>query len=167
MVVFIVSFLFFSSCVSSLSVYFHSELQGTGHERSLLERTVLSSGKVHRLIEQYRMHPSICSLISDLFYHSMLKTPPLVAEERLSVNENPLQWIESSGSESRAGPSSKSYINVSQIQDSVKMCYYLRTKYPDSTIAVLTLYKDQLLEIMKVMPAEWNVEVLTVDVRID
>lgn len=76
------------------------DLQNTGHDRSALERCVLGSEKVsvsvfenyatekpttacHRLTEQYRMHPEICALISNLFYGGTLTTAPSIATERV------------------------------------------------------------------------------------
>jgi len=52
-----------------------SMLVGTGHTRSLLERCILASGQVHRLREQYRMHPHIAQTVSKLFYSDGLVTP--------------------------------------------------------------------------------------------
>jgi superfamily I DNA and/or RNA helicase len=50
------------------------DLKGTGHDRSMLERCVLGSGQVHRLTEQYRMHPHICQAISRCFYQGRVIT---------------------------------------------------------------------------------------------
>jgi superfamily I DNA and/or RNA helicase len=58
------------------------ELEGTGHDRSLLERCVQASGRVHRLVEQYRMHDAICRVVSTRFYNSMLQTPASVRADR-------------------------------------------------------------------------------------
>jgi len=65
------------------------ELQGSSHDRSLLERCVAASGTVHCLEEQYRMPESICKIVSKLFYDGLLRTPPQVSIERRHVEKHP------------------------------------------------------------------------------
>ena len=92
------------------------ELKNTGHDRSALERCVLGSGAgspsppmppngasaaeaetnrvaelsspaCHRLTEQYRMHPTICEVVSRRFYEGTLTTAPEIARERVAYFE--------------------------------------------------------------------------------
>jgi hypothetical protein len=75
------------------------ELEGTGHDRSLLERCVLGSGQVHRLLEQYRMPAQCCALVSQLFYHSLLTTPAAVGrarEQAMGGQRGPLTMLRQS-----------------------------------------------------------------------
>eukprot|EP00931_Biecheleriopsis_adriatica_P064713 TRINITY_DN39439_c0_g1_i3.p1 TRINITY_DN39439_c0_g1~~TRINITY_DN39439_c0_g1_i3.p1 ORF type:complete len:928 (-),score=251.86 TRINITY_DN39439_c0_g1_i3:2-2689(-) len=136
-------------------------LEGTGHTRSLLERCVLASGRVHQLREQYRMHPSIGGLVSDLFYAGRLLTPQSVAQVRRARESRPLVWMDVQGREEAP---EKSYLNYTEVATSVKVCARLREQVgPEATIALLTFYKGQLEELMKALPNDLDIEVLTVD----
>lgn len=142
-----------------------SQLGGTGHTRSLLERCILASGRVHRLREQYRMHPTISDLVSGLFYGCGLLTPKHVIEERaLGVGTPPIVWLAPEGGKGEVvGPAGRSYVNYEEAESVVAVARRLRLLYPGSSIAVITMYKGQLLELMRLMPAGLGVEVLTVD----
>ena len=82
------------------------ELQGSKHDRSLLERCVVASKtvnvpssdgtkaaavhkNVHCLEEQYRMHPSICTVVSKQFYNNALRTPPEIRDQRTRIEKHP------------------------------------------------------------------------------
>ena len=143
------------------------ELEGTRHDRSLLERCVMASGAVHKLREQYRMHPQICECISSLFYNAMLTTPREVADARkkfqAGARTDPLVWCTVRGNET-IPPQSKSYVNWEEVEVASRVAARLRELHPPpATIAVLTFYKGQLSELMKAVPAALGVEVLTVD----
>ncbi|KAJ1490723.1 P-loop containing nucleoside triphosphate hydrolase protein, partial [Baffinella frigidus] len=143
------------------------ELRGTRHDRSLLERCVEASGTVHKLKEQYRMHPNICDCISSLFYNSMLTTPKEVHQARIkfqhSAKTEPLVWCSVRGNET-IPQHSKSYVNYEEVEVATRVAGFLRERYPHpATIAILTFYKGQLSELMKAVPAALAVEVLTVD----
>jgi hypothetical protein len=136
--------------------------QGTGHDRSLLERCVGASGAVHRLTEQYRMHERICAVVSRLFYNSMLQTPASVRDDRQRKEKRPLVWLSVRGSET-IPPKTKSYVNYEEISAVCRVVAKLREKHPAASIAALTFYKGQLQELMRATPAALQVEVLTVD----
>lgn len=138
------------------------ELQGTGHDRSLLERCVAASGSVHRLVEQYRMHEKICQVVSKQFYNSMLQTPTSVRDDRQRKEKHPLIWVSVCGSET-IPPKTKSFVNYDEISVVQRVVTKLRERYPTVTIAVLTFYKGQLQEMMRATPASLQAEVLTVD----
>ena len=91
-----------------------ADLRGTGHDRSLLERCVLASGKVHRLCEQYRMHDSICKSVSSLFYENSLRTPPEVARSRAAAEGCPLSWVQVRGPETKP-PGERSLVNPNEV----------------------------------------------------
>jgi len=138
-------------------------LHGTKHDRSLLERCVAtSSGSVHCLVQQYRMHQSICQLDSYLFYNSMLQTPLVVCEDRQRKENRPLVWVSVNGSETIA-LTNKSFVNHNEINAVKGVLAKLRERHPDASIAVLTFYKGQLEEMMRATPASLQVEILTVD----
>eukprot|EP00434_Breviolum_minutum_P001317 symbB.v1.2.001158.t1/scaffold47.1/size388503/13 len=136
-------------------------LEGTGHNRSLLERCVLASGRVHQLREQYRMHPNIANVVSNLFYAGRLLTPASVTEERKSQESRPLIWLDVQGREEAPN---KSYMNHAEVSACVKVVSRLRERVGmGPSVAVLTFYKGQLEELMKAVPNNLDVEVLTVD----
>jgi len=138
------------------------ELQGTGHDRSLLERCVAASGSVHRLVEQYRMHDKICQVVSKQFYNSMLQTPPSVRQDRQEKEKHPLIWVSVHGGET-VPPKTKSYVNYDEIAAVQRVATKLREKHPSASVAILTFYKGQLQEMMRATPASLQAEVLTVD----
>jgi len=138
------------------------ELQGTGHDRSLLERCVAASGSVHRLVEQYRMHDKICQVVSRQFYNSMLQTPLSVRQDRQAKEKHPLIWVSVHSNET-IPPKTKSYVNYDEITAVQQVATKLREKHPSASIAILTFYKGQLQEMMRSTPAALQAEVLTVD----
>jgi hypothetical protein len=144
-----------------------SELGGTGHTRSLLERCILASGSMLRLTTQYRMHPEIGQLVSELFYHSLLRTDSNCAAERLSHTSggSPLLWVDVGSGNSESVPDrSKSIQNLPEATAVCAVVTCLRQRHgPKAQIAVLTFYKGQLLELMRSLAAALRVEVLTVD----
>jgi len=72
-------------------------------------------------------------------------------------------WLEPKGGWEETGPSGKSYMNLKEAEGVVGLALRLRKMYPCGSIAVITMYKGQLMELMRLMPASANVEVLTVD----
>jgi len=108
------------------------------------------------------MHPAIASLVSSLFYSSNLVTPAAVGQLRLSVGLPPLIWINCASPE-QTGKHGKSYVNPEQAACAASAAMTLREAHPKATIAVITMYKGQLLEIMSLVPVSSNIEVLTVD----
>ena len=68
-------------------------LKHTNHDRSMLERCVLGSGgKVHRLTEQYRMHPHICSVVSKISYESTLRPQILLLMLESRLQRSTMRW---------------------------------------------------------------------------
>ena len=125
---------------------------------------MLASGAVHRLTEQYRMHADIAAVVSGLFYHSLLETPPEVASEReaMQMGNAALCWVDVAGGESTP-ERSKSLQNEYEAEVVCAVASTLRARHADASIAVLTFYKGQLLELMRKLAAALRIEVLTVD----
>ena len=125
---------------------------------------MLASGAVHRLTEQYRMHADIAAVVSGLFYHSLLETPPEVASEReaMQMGNAALCWVDVAGGESTP-ERSKSLLNEYEAEVVCAVAATLRARHADASIAVLTFYKGQLLELMRKLAAALRIEVLTVD----
>jgi hypothetical protein len=144
-------------------------LKGTGHDRSTLERCVMASGgRVHRLTEQYRMHPRICEAVSRRFYQDQLDTAPATAEERRAHAEacgepDAMVWVQVHGEESVPGDG-KSYVNRAEVDAVVAAATRVRERHgPNATVAALTFYKGQYVALLEAMPASLKVECLTVD----
>ena len=144
-------------------------LKGTGHDRSMLERCVLASGgRVHRLTEQYRMHPRICKAVSRRFYQDQLDTAPATAEERCAHAEacgepDAMVWVQVHGQES-VPADGKSYVNRAEVDAVVAAATRVRERHgPNATVAALTFYKGQYVALLEAMPASLKVECLTVD----
>ena len=144
-------------------------LKHTNHDRSMLERCVLGSGgKVHRLTEQYRMHPHICSVVSKISYQSMLQTADSTADVRVKTAEehdevDAMVWVQIFGEETTPDDG-KSYVNFAEVAAVVAACHRLRQKHGHGvTIAALTFYKGQFLALLEALPASLKVECLTVD----
>jgi superfamily I DNA and/or RNA helicase len=79
------------------SVVRPDKFQEKNHLRSLLERTVDCNLSPHVLTIQYRMHPKICEMVSNLFYSGRLKAAKELYESR--VNKKPCLWLNVQGSE--------------------------------------------------------------------
>ena len=107
---------------------------------------MLGSGQVHRLTEQYRMHPHICQAISRCFYQGRVITATQTAEERFAFAEadddpNAMVWAQVNGRE-ETPEDGKSYVNRLEIEAIVAAAHRLRERHgPDCTIAALTFYK--------------------------
>jgi len=138
-----------------------------GLERSLLERATLLNTelaaasqptrfKITFLKEQYRMHASICRVVSTLFYKQQLEPATTVLErhvpsyvEELSVgfpdiNRSRVQFIYGEmGSKEEADGTSLH--NQSEVDSVVKLANFLisRLKVPSTCISIITPYDAQ------------------------
>lgn len=136
------------------------DLQGTGHARSVLERSILASGRFHRLLEQYRMPSRLCNVVSKTFYHGVLSTPASVSRSKAA--DAVLEWVSIDGREEVA-PGQTSTINNAEAEVASTVALGLRFKHPAASVAVLCFYKGQREAIMRLTPALAQVDVLTVD----
>ena len=75
-----------------------------------------------------------------------------------------LVWVDVGEQRGESAPErSKSLQNLEEAKVVCSVAVALRSAHPNATIAVLTFYKGQLLEIMRALSAALQVEVLTVD----
>ena len=101
--------------------------------KSLLERMVVSNRTHHILQLQYRMHESICKLVSKLFYNKLLYSD----ESCISKYEGNIEWINIVGKTQRK---ETSLYNVEEINKIDNIC----KNYQNEKILILTPYNCQL-----------------------
>jgi superfamily I DNA and/or RNA helicase len=108
---------------------------------------------------QFRMHPNICSLVSDIGYKKLLITDSDVATKRRSQNSKPITWItysnknpnqqqQAGGCESK---SKSSYVNKTEIKIVCDMAEKM-LKSPQkfgASLLIITFYKEQLVALRK------------------
>ena len=145
-------------------------LRNTGHDRSMLERCVTASGgRVHRLTEQYRMHPRVCETVSGRFYDGALTTAPSVAASRIEDAEargerDAMVWVRVPGGREEVPEDGKSFVNRAEVEAVVAAATRTRARRGYAcSVAALTFYKGQYVALLEAMPASLKVEVLTVD----
>ena len=145
-------------------------LRNTGHDRSMLERCVTASGgRVHRLTEQYRMHPRVCETVSGRFYDGALTTAPSVAASRIEDAEargerDAMVWVRVPGGREEVPEDGKSFVNRAEVEAVVAAATRTRARRGFAcSVAALTFYKGQYVALLEAMPASLKVEVLTVD----
>lgn len=81
-----------------------------------------------------------------------------------SLVQAALVWVDIGAQRGESTPErSKSLQNLDEVKLVCSVAVALRAANPHASIAVLTFYKGQLLEIMRTLPASLQVEVLTVD----
>ncbi|MGI6365911.1 MAG: DEAD/DEAH box helicase [Bacillota bacterium] len=147
-------------------------------EKSLFERLfeMFSKGpkpKAIPLTHQYRMHPDICSFVSDSFYDGLLKTASSVTPELRSSPEDinngkALTFVNvplAKGSESR-GVSKSRWAEAEMIGKDVRR---ILNTVPDASIGIITFYAAQTQLIKRNLDSllndeeKANIEVGTVD----
>lgn len=147
-------------------------------EKSLFERLfeMFSKGpkpKAVPLTHQYRMHPDICSFVSDAFYDGILKTASTVTPEQRSSpkeinNGKALTFVNvplAKGSES-GGVSKSRWVEAEVIGKDVRK---ILNTVPDASIGIITFYAAQTQLIKRNLDSllndeeKANVEVGTVD----
>ena len=122
------------------------------------------------LTEQYRMHSSLCSIISQTFYFNKLVTAPSVAAARRFPI--PASFVESGGNEAKEGQST-SFLNVYEAEAAVALArlFVGHAGFAPQQICVITFYNAQRdLLVQKLANAHLGggrtlceVEVLSVD----
>lgn len=150
------------------------ELEDKNVDRSLMERVLDCGLRPFPLREQYRMPPSLCDLVSDLFYEGALHTAPTKAlacsMSRLGISRrgsSPLHWIEVASSEDSVGKSKVNVGEVAMIDELLRSDPVLSTTC--EVIFIITFYKPQaallqhVLERLHTQKLAKNVQVLTVD----
>jgi senataxin len=128
----------------------------------------LPTGSVQMLSEQYRMHPTICQIVSDLFYQGNLTTNTDITALRVRVDPIGL-YIISSLSPEETPPRSTSKHNVGEADCVVDIIN--SGLYKHKSIMIITFYKSQEILIRKKLneakiyesTEEDSLRVLTVD----
>ena len=124
----------------------------TNHTRSFLERAILCGVKAKTLTMQYRMHPSICSIVSDLFYEKQLTTSSSIVRD----NKNPCIWFDGHFQETKHVR--RGYSNSLEAEKVSELVKILIESNPKSTIFVITFYNKQRLEIMKLLERDASIK---------
>lgn len=122
----------------------------TNHMRSLLERALLCGLNAIMLNTQYRMHPNICSIVSDLFYENNLLTDQNLKRE----SKNPCIWFDAPFEETKH--QKRGYSNNEEAEKVVDIVNNLLKSYPKSSIFVVTFYNKQRSEIFKLLEKDLN-----------
>lgn len=115
------------------------------------QRAVKSlDGRVPMLTEQYRMHPAICKLVSNQFYRNRLVTDETVAALRLSVPGG-IEWRDYRDLQAESPGQTKKWNPVEVDMLAAFMCDELPALLREGkSVAVITFYKQQFLELMQV-----------------
>lgn len=107
-------------------------------------------GRVPMLTEQYRMHPTICELVSDQFYRNRLATGKGVASQRLGVPGGGISWRDYPDEQAESLGQMKKWnrVEVGMIVD------FMRKELPallreGKSVAIITFYKEQFLQLMR------------------
>ncbi|EGD81591.1 hypothetical protein PTSG_02306 [Salpingoeca rosetta] len=122
----------------------HVTQQGFFHRLA----TVLRGGSgVHQLTVQYRMHASICGMVSRTFYGGTLVTPGSTARDRSSQDRHGLWWIETSAA-AKEQKESKSYVNQDECHQVQEALMKLQDEvgrhgFEQLSVKVITFYKKQ------------------------
>lgn len=100
---------------------------------------------VPMLKEQYRMHPRLGQLVSQLFYNSALKTNAAVSLQRQQASANCMTWHSciDGAEEIKTGETSKRNVKEAEAL-AAWMAGQLRAKaFDDKSVMVITFYKAQ------------------------
>ncbi len=135
-----------------------NQLQPFSHARQdtpmdgFFQRAVRAlDGRVPMLTEQYRMHPAICELVSDQFYRNRLVTGETVAALRLSVPGGGIVWRDYRDVDAESSGKTKKWNPVEVDMLTAFMCDELPALLREGkSVAVITFYKQQFLELMRV-----------------
>ena len=116
-------------------------LAGTNMDRSLMERLINGGAPYTPLTVQYRMHPDICRIASDLFYagmftaaESLRRSPPM--------GMGAACWYDCKGNEERTG-SGGSWMNKTEAGWAVRLAKWMTNDCPDHTIGILSGYSGR------------------------
>lgn len=115
------------------------------------QRAVRALGDVAMLSIQYRMHPEICQVVSNLFYGGRLTTCPAISLSRCAVSRpRPIQWLdypdmcaESSDRKKRCNDIEIDLISA-YMHDSLAALLE-----QGKTVFIITFYKEQLRLLME------------------
>eukprot|EP00039_Didymoeca_costata_P019562 m.338028 g.338028 ORF g.338028 m.338028 type:complete len:751 (-) comp18294_c0_seq1:152-2404(-) len=99
-------------------------------------------GEIATLTTQYRMHPRISAVVSELFYDNKLKDNDSIKQKRSLENPHGIYKIEHYGKESKE-PHSTSFKNDTECSVAVQLYKKLHQQHPRKSIMLITYYKAQ------------------------
>ncbi|KAF0687335.1 Aste57867_20915 [Aphanomyces stellatus] len=129
--------------------------------KSLLQRLAEASCHPNRnmLTTQYRMHPVMANLVSDLFYKKKLKTALVTTKAR--QRPQPLQFVQVHGCQE---PQGTSWFNELEVEQVVSIVRIEHGADPTLLINVICFHKPQRAKLQAALWHEFpNVDVVTVD----
>lgn len=114
-----------------------------------LERA-LPAGSIHALREQYRMHPAVCNLVSDLSYDKRLLTPDDVQRRRRQADPRGLYFLDVKGAEETGPGKSTSHMNSSEVDEVFELLlagedWITRN---NKSVMIITFYRGQLFALL-------------------
>jgi hypothetical protein len=138
---------------NQLQPFSHASKDGdTMAQDGFFQRTVKALGEsnVPMLKEQYRMHPTICELVSNQFYRGELVTGDHVKAMRLRVPAGGITWLDYPESQAESTDRLRMCNMVEVDLLGAFMCDELPALLSQGkSVAVITFYKQQFLELIK------------------
>ncbi|CAB1103224.1 unnamed protein product [Ectocarpus sp. CCAP 1310/34] len=113
---------------------------GKHHSRSLMERAI-DSGRANQFLDlQYRMHPTLCQVVSSTFYDGKLKTAEELRLTRMS--HQPCKWVHVSGGETKhQGRGYSNHLEIPKVVEEVRAS--IQRYGTEADIRVNTFYNMQ------------------------
>jgi AAA domain len=144
---------------NQLQPFSHASRDGEAFD-GFFQRVVKAlGGSVPMLTEQYRMHPDICSLVSSNFYSGQLVTAEPIRHIRKAVQAGGVAWWGYPDTDAESPEKTKKFnmVEVNLIRR------FVRYELPEllaagKSVAIITFYKQQFLELMKVGEQEGMVK---------
>jgi hypothetical protein len=115
------------------------------------QRAVRAIGNVLMLSIQYRMHPDIARIVSDLFYDRRLTTDPGVVKTCGRLPGPALQWLDYPGT-SEESDDAKKRCNKREVEEVSRFMHSKKLKDlldQGKTVSIITFYKHQLRLLME------------------
>lgn len=102
----------------------------------------LPNDSIPTLTEQYRMHPTVCKLVADLFYNGLLNTPSFIADDRKAIDPYGLWWLTYEDKNAESIPDrSKSKQNITEAVLVVQLL--INGMNHGRSVMAITFYKAQ------------------------
>ena len=138
---------------NQLQPFSHASKDGdTMAQDGFFQRTVKALGEsnIPMLKEQYRMHPSICDLVSNQFYKGELITGDHVKAMRLRVPAGGITWLDYPEIQAESTDRLRMCNMVEVDLLGAFMCDELPALLSQGkSVAVITFYKQQFMELIK------------------
>lgn len=139
-------------------------LVNTNMDRSLMERLINGGAPCTPLTVQYRMHPDMCRISSELFYAGTLKTAEALSRSP-PLGMGAACLYDCRGNEERTGTSG-SWMNKAEARWAVRLAKWMANDCPDRTIGILSGYSGQTRLVRNMVAEEGlsaKVQAATVD----